>query len=69
MGFDAVALARYPQVERIRHVHTAGNSSGIVDGAAAVLIGSEAKGKRDGPRAARAASSRRRCRAPIRPSC
>ncbi|HEX7436429.1 MAG TPA: acetyl-CoA C-acetyltransferase [Caldimonas sp.] len=45
MGFDAVALARYPQVERIRHVHTAGNSSGIVDGAAAVLIGSEAKGR------------------------
>jgi acetyl-CoA C-acetyltransferase len=45
MGFDAVALSRYPQVERIDHVHTAGNSSGIVDGAAAVLIGSEAKGK------------------------
>ncbi|MFN6101838.1 MAG: acetyl-CoA C-acetyltransferase, partial [Burkholderiales bacterium] len=45
MGFDAVALARYPQVERIDHVHTAGNSSGIVDGAAAVMIGSEAKGK------------------------
>ena len=45
MGFDAVALARYPQVERINHVHTAGNSSGIVDGAAAVIIGSEAKGK------------------------
>ena len=45
MGFDAVALARYPRVERIRHVHTAGNSSGIVDGAAAVLIGSEAKGR------------------------
>ena len=45
MGFDAVALARYPEVERIHHVHTAGNSSGIVDGAAAVLIGSEAKGK------------------------
>jgi acetyl-CoA C-acetyltransferase len=45
MGFDAVALARYPQVERIQHVHTAGNSSGIVDGAAAVLIGSEAKGR------------------------
>ena len=37
--------ARYPQVERIEHVHTAGNSSGIVDGAAAVLIGSEAKGR------------------------
>ena len=53
MGFDAVALARYPQVERIEHVHTAGNSSGIVDGAAAVLIGSEAKGRELGltPRA------------------
>jgi acetyl-CoA C-acetyltransferase len=46
MGFDAVALQRYPQVERIRHVHHAGNSSGIVDGAAAVLVGSEAAGKR-----------------------
>jgi acetyl-CoA C-acetyltransferase len=34
MGFDAVALQRYPQVERIDHVHHAGNSSGIVDGAA-----------------------------------
>jgi acetyl-CoA C-acetyltransferase len=45
MGFDAVALQRYPQVERIIHVHHAGNSSGIVDGAAAVLIGSEAAGK------------------------
>jgi acetyl-CoA C-acetyltransferase len=39
-GFDAVALQRYPQVEAIEHVHTAGNSSGIVDGAAAVLVGS-----------------------------
>jgi acetyl-CoA C-acetyltransferase len=38
-------LARYPQVERIEHVHTAGNSSGIVDGAAAVLVGSEARGR------------------------
>ncbi len=45
MGFDAVALARYPQVERIHHVHHAGNSSGIVDGAAAILIGSEAAGQ------------------------
>jgi acetyl-CoA C-acetyltransferase len=45
MGFDAVALHRYPQVERIHHVHHAGNSSGIVDGATAVLIGSEAAGK------------------------
>ncbi len=42
MGFDAVALQRYPQVERIQHVHHAGNSSGIVDGAAALLIGNEA---------------------------
>ena len=48
MGFDAVAIQRYPQVERIKHVHTPGNSSGIVDGAAAVLIGSEEKGKQLG---------------------
>ncbi len=40
-GFDAVAIQRYPQVEQIHHVHHAGNSSGIVDGAAAVLIGSK----------------------------
>ncbi|MBL8384531.1 MAG: acetyl-CoA C-acetyltransferase [Burkholderiales bacterium] len=45
MGFDAVAISRYPQVERIVHVHHAGNSSGIVDGAAAVLVGSESKGR------------------------
>eukprot|EP01031_Cornospumella_fuschlensis_P011965 gene11965-14631_t len=45
MGFDQVAIARYPQVERIHHVHHAGNSSGIVDGTAAILIGSEAAGK------------------------
>jgi len=53
LGFDAVALQRYPQVERIHHVHTAGNASGIVDGAAAVLIGGEAMGSRLGltPRA------------------
>ncbi len=53
MGFDSVALQKYPQVERIRHVHTAGNSSGIVDGAAAVLIGNETKGRQLGltPRA------------------
>ncbi len=38
-GFDAVALQKYPDVETIHHVHTAGNSSGIVDGAAAVLVG------------------------------
>ena len=53
MGYDAVAIQRYPQVERIRHVHTPGNSSGIVDGAAAVLIGSEQVGRAHGlkPRA------------------
>lgn len=45
MGFDAVAIRRYPEVERIQHVHTAGNSSGIVDGATALLIGSERIGK------------------------
>jgi acetyl-CoA C-acetyltransferase len=45
MGFDQVALTRYPQVARINHVHHAGNSSGIVDGAAAVLVGSEQAGK------------------------
>jgi acetyl-CoA C-acetyltransferase len=43
-GFDAVALQRYHWVEQIDHVHTAGNSSGIVDGASLVLIGSEAVG-------------------------
>jgi acetyl-CoA C-acetyltransferase len=44
-GFDAVALQKYPQVEAINHVHTGGNSSGIVDGSAAVLIGSKKIGK------------------------
>ena len=41
LGFDSIALQQYPEVERIEHVHHAGNSSGIVDGAAAVLIGNE----------------------------
>ena len=50
MGFDAVALKKYPQVERIAHVHTAGNSSGIVDGAALVLVGSREKGEAMGLR-------------------
>ncbi|MBD9456994.1 acetyl-CoA C-acetyltransferase [Pseudomonas sp. PDM05] len=45
MGFDATALRVYSHVERIQHVHTPGNSSGIVDGAALMLIGSEAKGR------------------------
>lgn len=40
-GFDAVAIQRYPEVEAINHVHTGGNSSGIVDGAAAVLVASK----------------------------
>jgi len=52
-GFDAVAVQRYPEVETINHVHTPGNSSGIVDGAAAVLIGSKEAGQAAGlkPRA------------------
>ncbi|MEE7462850.1 acetyl-CoA acetyltransferase [Methylobacterium fujisawaense] len=44
-GFDAVALQRYPDMEWIEHVHHAGNSSGIVDGAAAVLVGSREAGE------------------------
>ena len=47
-GFDAVATQKYHWVERIDHVHTAGNSSGIVDGASLVLVGSEEAGKRNG---------------------
>jgi len=52
-GFDKVALLKYPQFERINHIHHAGNSSGIVDGAAGVLIGSKEFGERMGikPRA------------------
>jgi acetyl-CoA C-acetyltransferase len=52
-GFDAVIRQRYPQIEQINHVHHAGNSSGIVDGAAAVLIGNRTVGERIGlkPRA------------------
>jgi acetyl-CoA C-acetyltransferase len=52
-GFDAVALQKYHWVERIEHVHTAGNSSGIVDGAALVVVGSEQVGAEYGltPRA------------------
>ena len=53
MGFDATALRKYTTVERIEHVHHAGNSSGIVDGAALMLVGSQAGGARAGlkPRA------------------
>ncbi|HKM88180.1 MAG TPA: acetyl-CoA C-acetyltransferase [Xanthobacteraceae bacterium] len=52
-GFDAVAIQAHPEVEFVNHVHHAGNSSGIVDGAAAVLIGNARAGKRAGlkPRA------------------
>ncbi|HMR71048.1 MAG TPA: acetyl-CoA C-acyltransferase, partial [Rubrivivax sp.] len=53
MGFDATALRKYTTVERIEHVHHAGNSSGIVDGAALMLVGSRAGGTKAGlaPRA------------------
>ncbi|MFQ3666035.1 MAG: acetyl-CoA C-acetyltransferase [Sphingomonadaceae bacterium] len=52
-GFDEIAKIRYPEVERVNHVHHAGNSSGIVDGASAVLIGSKEAGEKAGlkPRA------------------
>ncbi len=52
-GFDKVALLKYPHLERINHIHHAGNSSGIVDGAAAVLIGNKEFGEKHGltPRA------------------
>jgi acetyl-CoA C-acetyltransferase len=52
-GFDAVAVQKHPEIEAINHVHHPGNSSGIVDGAAAVLIGSKQAGKAAGlkPRA------------------
>ncbi len=59
-GFDAVALMKYPEFERIDHVHHAGNSSGIVDGAAAVLVGTREIGDRFGltPRARIRATAR-----------
>ncbi|HET7409723.1 MAG TPA: acetyl-CoA C-acetyltransferase [Paracoccaceae bacterium] len=59
-GFDAISILRYPEVEKINHVHHAGNSSGIVDGAAAVLVGSKDAGERLGltPRARVRATSR-----------
>ena len=52
-GFDAIGLQRYPEIEKVKHVHHAGNSSGIVDGAAAILIGSKEFGEKTGlkPRA------------------
>jgi acetyl-CoA C-acetyltransferase len=50
-GFDAVALQRYPEIEKVTHVHHAGNSSGIVDGAAAILIGTKEFGQKSGLKA------------------
>ena len=52
-GFDKVAIMKYPELERVNHIHHAGNSSGIVDGAAAVLIGNKEFGEKFGlkPRA------------------
>ncbi|MEX0299157.1 MAG: acetyl-CoA C-acetyltransferase [Kordiimonas sp.] len=50
-GFDNVAIQKYPEIEAINHVHHAGNSSGIVDGAAAVLVGTKEMGKRLGLKA------------------
>ena len=50
-GFDATIQQRYPEVEKINHVHTAGNSSGIVDGAAAILLGNKEMGEKHGLKA------------------
>jgi acetyl-CoA C-acetyltransferase len=50
-GFDDIAIMRYPEVEKINHVHHAGNSSGIVDGSAAVLIGNKEAGEKYGLKA------------------
>ena len=50
-GFDAIVLRRYPQIEAVQHLHTGGTSSGIVDGACAVLLGSQGYGARRGIRA------------------
>ena len=50
-GFDAIVLRRYPQIEAVQHLHTGGTSSGIVDGACAVLLGSQGYGARRGLRA------------------
>jgi len=50
-GFDGVAIQKYPEIERVNHVHTPGNSSGIVDGAAAVLIGTREAGEKAGLKA------------------
>ena len=68
-GFDAVAILKYPHLERINHVHHAGNSSGIVDGAAAVLIGNRDFGEQPRPDARAPASRPPPRSAPTRRSC
>jgi len=50
-GFDATIQQRYPEVEKVNHVHTAGNSSGIVDGAAGILLGNKEMGEKHGLKA------------------
>ena len=69
MAFDAVITQRYPQIERVDHVHHAGNSSGIVDGAAGVLIGTPRDGRCPGPQAAGRGSRVRLPSARSRRSC
>ena len=56
-GFDAVAIQAHPDVEFVKHVHHAGNSSGIVDGAAAVLVGSRKRASARGSSRGRASAS------------
>ncbi len=68
-GFDAVALQKYHSVEKINHVHTGGNSSGIVDGAALVLVGTEAGREDCRADPARPHRGDRRRSAPSRRSC
>ena len=65
-GFDAVAIQAHPDVEKVKHVHHAGNSSGIVDGAAAVLVGNAEGGAGRRPEAARQESAPSPTSAPIR---
>ena len=60
-GFDAVAMQAHPEIEAVNHVHHAGNSSGIVDGAAAVLLGSQGGRPRRQAHAARAHQGLRQC--------
>ncbi len=67
-GFDKVAMLKYPHLSAINHIHHAGNSSGIVDGAAAVLIGSKEFGIAHGLKLVPGSAPLRKS-APIRRSC